>query len=342
MPITRRQFVRQAATAALAAAALDGSSPAPAADRKKQPSAGRDLLPIVDTHQHLWDLGKLRLPWLKSAGKLNRNHLMSDYLQAARGLNVVKTVYMEVAVADGDLLKEAAYVIELCRRKDNPMAAAVIGGRPGAEGFREYITRFKGSPYVKGIRHILPGNQQELWGESRFVKSIRLLGELGMRFDLCMPPQRLPDAAKLVDACPATRFVLDHCGNADPQAFRPPASNKSAGQPRPPQHDADQWRRDIAALARRKQVVCKISGIIARADKDHWKPDDLAPIVNHCLEVFGPDRVMFAGDWPVCIRVATLRQWVEALKQIVAGRPEAHRRKLFHDNAVRFYGLTSA
>lgn len=330
MTIHRREFVRRTATAALAAAALDGFSSAPAAESGSQPTADRDAVPIVDTHQHLWDLGKLRLPWLKSAGHLNRNHLMSDYLREARGLNVVKTVYMEVAVADDDLLKEAEYVIDLCGRKDNPMVAAMIGGRPAEEGFHQYIMRFKGSPYVKGIRHILPGGQEKLWGESRFVKSVRLLGELGMRFDLCMSPARLPDAAKLVDACPATRFVLDHCGNADPQAFR-----------RPDQHAADQWRRDIAALAKRKQVVCKISGIVARVDKDHWKPEDLAPIINHCLEVFGPDRVMFAGDWPVCTRVASLRQWVEALKAVVADRPEAERRKLFGDNAVRFYELAS-
>jgi len=341
MRIDRREFVRETATAALAAAVLKPLCAANAAEKEKKAVPEPDALPIVDTHQHLWDLRKLRLPWLKSAGHLNRNHLMSDYLKAAEGLGVVKTVYMEVAVADDDLVKEAEYVIDLCRRKDNPMVAAVIGGRPAAEDFREYITRFKDSPYIKGVRHILPGGKQQgLWAESALVKSIRLLGELGMSFDLCMPPQRLPDAAKLVDACPDTRFVLDHCGNADPLAFRRPAGGKTDAKTRPPHHDPQQWHRDIAALAKRKQVVCKISGIIAQADKDHWKPEDLAPIINHCLEVFGPDRVIFASDWPVCTRVASLRQWVDALEQVIAGRPETERRKLLHDNAVKFYGLS--
>ncbi|HYW80138.1 MAG TPA: amidohydrolase family protein, partial [Thermoguttaceae bacterium] len=71
-----------------------------------------------------------------------------------------------------------------------------------------------------------------------------------------------------------------------------------------------------------------------------WTADDLAPTVEHCLEVFGPDRVVFGGDWPVCTRVASLRQWITALRQIIAGRPEEEQRKLLHDNAVRFYGLT--
>jgi predicted TIM-barrel fold metal-dependent hydrolase len=95
----------------------------------------------------------------------------------------------------------------------------------------------------------------------------------------------------------------------------------------------------MAELARRDRVVCKISGIIARAPKDTWLPEDLAPIINHCLEVFGPDRVMFASDWPVCTRVASLHEWVGALNQVVRDRPDEKRRKMFGENAVRFYKL---
>jgi L-fuconolactonase len=156
----------------------------------------------------------------------------------------------------------------------------------------------------------------------QYVVSVRLLGELGMSFDLCMRPEDLPDGAKLIDACPDTRFVLDHCGNANVQA-----------------DDLSAWRRDIADLAKRPNVIGKISGIVAFAKPGDWSADDLAPIVNHTLDVFGPDRVVFGGDWPVCTLVATFREWVEALKQIVADRPLAEQRKLFHDNAVGFYGL---
>jgi len=333
MSISRRQFLRQGAQSALAAGSLGLS----AAGRAAEP--GSAPLPIVDTHQHLWDLSKVRLSWLKSAGHLNRSYVTADYLEATRGLNVVKAVYMEVAVDDDCLVDEAEYVIELCRRGDAPTVAAVIGGRPASEGFRDYITRFKDSPYVKGVRHILPGAAPELWSEKSFLDGIRLLGELGMRFDLCMPPARLPDAMRVVDACRGTRFVLDHCGNADPAAFMSPARREAAGVDRPPQHDPDQWRRDLARLAERDRVVCKISGIVARAPNETWIADDLAPIVHHCLGAFGPDRVIFASDWPVCTRVASLRAWVGALEQIVADRPESEQRKLFHDNAVRFYEL---
>jgi predicted TIM-barrel fold metal-dependent hydrolase len=297
-------------------------------------------LPIVDTHQHLWDLTRLRLPWLKPGGELHRSFLIKDYLEATEGLNVVKAVYMEVAVAPEQKLAEAEYVVGLCRRGDNPTVAAVIGGMPASEGFKDYIGRFKGSSYVKGVRQIPPAAKDGFIFQDRdFIAGIRFLGELGMRFDLCPPPQRLPDAIDLVDACPETRFVCDHCGNADPKAFWSAARRDAVPDAGPPGHEPDPWRRHMARLAERDNVVCKISGIVARAPKDRWLADDLAPIVNHCLEVFGPERVMFASDWPVCTRGATLRQWVGALKEIVRDRSEKDRRRLFGLNAERFYGL---
>ena len=85
--------------------------------------------------------------------------------------------------------------------------------------------------------------------------------------------------------------------------------------------------------------MCKVSGLVNTAKKDAWGPADLAPIVNHVLDSFGPDRAIFASDWPVCTTVATLAEWVAALKDVVRGRPADQQRKLFHDNAVRVYGL---
>lgn len=334
MNINRRQFVRQTARAAFGAGSL-GALRKAALAKDGKPAVRLDSLPIIDTHQHLWDLTKLRLPWLNSAGHLNRSHVTKDYLEAVHGLNLQQAVYMEVAVDPPLQLAEAEYVVELCQRKDNPTCAAVIGGRPASEGFKQYIERFKGSPYIKGVRHIARDEEtrQSLWAKKEFIQGIRLLGEMGMSFDLCMPPSELLNAAKLVDQCPVTRFILDHCGNADPKAFRRRRRNGET-----PRHDPEQWRRDLGELAQRKQVVCKISGIVASAP-EKWSAEDLAPIVNHCINVFGPDRVMFASDWPVCTRKATLRQWVEALWEIIRDRDESLQRKLLHDNAMQFYGL---
>ncbi|MGV3720474.1 MAG: amidohydrolase family protein [Actinomycetota bacterium] len=317
-PIPRRDLLKQAA----AVAALGLAGPAAAAKKGKNVSADPTAFPIIDTHQHLWDLDKFRLPWTGGAPKLNRSFVMKDYNEATQGLNVVKTVYMEVDVAPDQQAKEAEYVIDLCRRDDNPMVAAVISGRPGRPGFRDYIRRFRTAREIRGIRQVLHGNSTPAGYclEPNFVKDIQFLGEQGMSFDLCMRHPELRDATRLVDQCPGTRFILDHCGN-------PPIYADRAA-----------WERDLAALAERKNVICKVSGIVASVEPG-WKPQTLEPVVLHVLKVFGPDRVIFAGDWPVCTLGASFKEWVDAAKWIVRDRSQEEQRKLFHDNAARVYNL---
>jgi predicted TIM-barrel fold metal-dependent hydrolase len=330
MQLDRRTFLTASAAAAVVPAALAFAEEAKPAEAE---------LPIVDTHQHLWDLAKLRLSWLKGAGPLNRSYVMKDYLEAVQGLGVVQSVYMEVDVDADQKEAEAEYIVDICRRKDSPTRAAVIGGLIADEGFGKYIARYRNNPFVKGVRQIVPvpASGQSPYLEKPFVAGIRLLGEMGMSFDLCASPKELLNAAKLVDLCPQTRFILDHCGNADVNWYQAAAgSGESAAAAK---HEIDAWRKGIAVLSERKSVVCKISGIIARVQKG-WKPDDLAPIIDHCLDSFGPDRVMFASDWPVCTQGAALREWVAALRHVVRKRPQGDRRKLWADNAIRFYGLT--
>lgn len=334
--IPRRRFLKQSASLA-AATACTSLLPAAEAGKGDQAERERDAIPIIDTHQHLWDLSRFRLHWLAGRGPLARNFVTSDYRQATEGLNVVQAIYMEVDVDPAQQREEAEWVIELCRSSEHPTVAAVISGRPASADFAEYISAYRGSPYIKGVRQVLhaasapPG----LCLQDQFVRGIRVLGDLGMRFDLCLRQAELQHAAQLAKLCPDTRFVLDHCGNANPQDFSR-SSDASAEQTR----RREQWRRDLAQTADCENVVCKISGIVARATPDSWTADELAPIVNHCLDEFGPDRVLFASDWPVCTLNATLKRWVEALRQIVASRSRQQQLKLFHDNAQRFYELS--
>jgi predicted TIM-barrel fold metal-dependent hydrolase len=298
----------------------------------KGKSGAASHIPIVDTHQHLWDLSKFKLRWLSPP--LDRSFTPEDYLEATQGLNVVKAVYMEVAVPPEQRVQEAEYVIELCREPGSVTHAAVIAGSPAEEGFEQYIGRFKGNPYIKGVRGSFSSPKQ--MNDKQTIRNLHLLSDLGMRFDLNVSPPALAEAARLVDQCPDTRFVLDHCGNPDPVAFFP--AGRAA--PRPPQHPPEQWKQDISTLGARTNVICKISGLVSRVPGTPLAADDLAPIINHCLDAFGPDRVVFAGDWPVCLRGMPLRDWINLLKSVVAGRPEQDQRKLFHDNAVRFYDLS--
>jgi L-fuconolactonase len=336
MQCSRRQFLGQTATAATAAFASGALFPVNYTQGQSAVSANE--LPLVDCHQHLWDLAKFNLPWLQPGSLLDRSYVMSDYLAAIEGTGIQRSVYMEVDVEPSQQQAEADHLIEICKGGKAPTVAAVVSGRPAAENFKAYVSAFRGTPYIKGVRQVLHGDSTPAGYclQDSFVRGIRLMGQLGLSFDLCMRPGELSDGAKLAEACPETRFIVDHCGNADPKAFFKAGDARAANEK--PSHDASAWRRDIERLAARPNVICKISGIVARVPKQ-WSADDLAPIINHCLDTFGPERVVFGSDWPVCLTGAPLREWVAALKQVVAERTKAQQRQLFYDNASLFYRL---
>lgn len=323
MHVTRRQFLTHSATmTALAVGGCATVNPTP------------DTL-IVDTHQHLWDLATQKLPWLGGAPEILRHSFRTEeYRAATAGLNV-RAIYMEVDVAESELVAEAEFVLGLARSKQTPTLAAVIGGRPDAPDFADYVKRFRGNPHFKGVRRVLhsPATPAGYCLRPEFVRGVRLLGKAGKSFDLCMRAPELMDAVRLTELCPDTRFVLDHCGNPDLKCFRAPR----VGEERP-RHTAESWMRSIDAFALRPNVIGKISGIAASLTPGGGA-EDLAPVVNHCLDAFGPDRVVFGGDWPVCLLGATYQQWVTMLRQIIAGRPAQQQSKLWSTNALRHYAL---
>jgi L-fuconolactonase len=307
----RRRFLRRTAACGVAMIGSGASSIIPD-------------IPIVDTHVHVWDLSKFRLPWLAGAAALNRNFLWDDYRRATVGLKIVKAVYMEVDVDPGQQEDEARTIAELCRRGSTALVAAVISGRPASDQFGTYIKQFAKQPVIKGIRQVLhgPTTPKGYCLDPRFISGVKQLGDLGLSFDLCMRSSELEDGVKLAGLCPGTNFILDHCGNAEVFAS-----------------DLSTWKRDISRLADRSNVSCKVSGIVASTKGRAWKPEDLAPIINHVLASFGPDRVVFGGDWPVCLLGAPLKDWVQALHAVVSNRSAQDQQKLFHDNAMRIYRL---
>ncbi len=320
--MNRRLFLQSAAASGLASCSSAYSAPP-------------DAL-IIDTHQHLWDLDQQNVPWLKTApAVLRHSYRTAGYARAFAGLNV-RSIYMEIDVAPADHEKEADAIVALCRAGKSSTIAATIGGRPASPQFESYIARYKATGHVKGVRQVLHGGSTPTGFclQPDFVRGIRALGKHDLNFELTMRPTELLDGAKLTELCPDTRFVLDHCGNGDPKAFNPklaPGEKRTC--------TAGEWKRGIDACAARPNVVCKISGIVAFVPPGKWSADDLAPIVNHCLDAFGPDRVFFGGDWPVCLLGSPVRGWVDALHQIMSSRSVRDQRKLWSKNAIQFYGL---
>jgi L-fuconolactonase len=292
--------------------------------------AGSDRsLPIVDTHQHLVDIKRFGENW--SRPPIPGNYGVEEYRKATRGLNFAKAVYVEVAVPSDRRHEEALYVMELCQDKSSPTGAAVIKADIYDPGFEKYMSQFKPSSGIKGIRASFSSKESVM--SEQVVKNVKALGRMGMSLDFSLLPDWFPVICELVRACPETRFQVNHCGNVDPRAFLKTDVYGKAS------HDADQWVKDMTCLASFPNVACKISGIATRVKGLPVNAANLGPAVKKCLDIFGPDRVMYASDWPWCLPATDIKTWVGVLKTIVADRPFVDQKKLFHDNAVRLYNI---
>jgi predicted TIM-barrel fold metal-dependent hydrolase len=278
---------------------------------------------IIDTHQHLWDLDLFHYSWLDSLPELNRSFRMPDYLAAAEGLNVVKSVHLEADVDERYMVDETRYLLALADRPDNPLEGIVACGRPENDDFKSYLEKIAGHLKLKGIRRVLHTQPDELGQRSTFIRNVGALSGYGLSFDICVLARQLPIAISLASKCPEVVFILDHCG-----------------VPQVKERNLDPWRADIAELAKFPNVSCKISGLVAYADRERWKVDDLRPFVDHAIASFGWERVLFGSDWPVCTLSASYPRWVEALRTITQGAGDANQKKLFHDNAIRVYRLS--
>jgi len=278
---------------------------------------------IVDTHQHLWDTERFSYAWLKPIPTLDRSFRMPDYLIATRGLGIEKSVHVEADVDEALMLDETRHILALADDPANPLSGVVACARPEYASFGGYIEKIVGHPKLKGVRRILHTQPDELGQGKLFIENVNRLSGYGLSFDICVLARQLPIAIALVQRCANVNFVLDHCG-----------------VPQVKEHALDPWREHIRKISEFPNVVCKISGIVAYADPGRWAADDLRPFVEHVIECFGWDRVMFGSDWPVCTLAASYAKWVETLVALTKNASEANQRKLFHDNAVRVYRLT--
>ena len=276
---------------------------------------------IIDTHQHLWDLDLFKYYWLDGVPSLRRSFRMEDYLKAGEGLGIEKSVHLEADVDENFMLDETRHVLALAEQ-DNPLEGVVARGSPEKPHFADYLDQIAGHPKLKGIRRVLHTQPDEVAQSSLFAENVRLLEAYGLSFDICILARQLPIAIRLISHCPKVQFVLDHCGN-----------------PQVKEHLFDPWRQHIEEASKLPNVVCKVSGILANADLEKWTPEDLRPYVEHVIECFGWDRVMFGSDWPVCTLAAPLRKWVETLTLLTREAGEENQQKLFYKNAARVYRL---
>lgn len=277
--------------------------------------------PIVDTHLHLWDLGRLRYPWLASEPALNRSHRMADYRAACGSVAVAKMVFLQCDCDPAQFAAECDWVTEVAQ--EDPRLRGIVPWAPleRGEGALPALERLAANPLVKGVRRLIQSEPDpEFCLRPDFVRGIQLLPRFGLTFDLCIKHLQLANTIRLVRQCPDVKFILDHIAKPDIKSGR-----------------LDPWRAELRELAALPNTWCKLSGLATEADHGRWTAADLRPYIDHVMTCFGPDRVLFGGDWPVSTLATDYPRWVETVDAALAGCTPDELHRVYVRNAEKFY-----
>jgi predicted TIM-barrel fold metal-dependent hydrolase len=297
--------------------------------------------PIVDAHQHFWDLERNYLPWLCDErpipfrygdyGALRRSYLPRDYFRDAAGHRVVKTVYVETEWHPNDFVGETRWLqtiiaetgyphaIVAGARLDDPEVATVLAGHAAFPQLRGIRHKPRAAPSPDAVEVGAPGSM----GDPSWRRGYALLEPHRLSFDLQTPWWHLPEAAQLARDFPRTQIILNHTGL--------PADRSARG--------LAGWRTAMQTLAAEPNVAVKISGLGQPGQR--WTVAANGPIVRDTIAIFGIERCMFASNFPVDSLCAGFDAIFAGFKSIVADMTRAQQLSLFHDNALRFYRLVT-
>ncbi|MFJ2003848.1 amidohydrolase family protein [Streptomyces chartreusis] len=278
---------------------------------------------IVDAHHHVWDLSVRDQDWITGPElrPLRRNFGVGDLAPEARAAGVGRTVLVQTITVPEETPEFLALAAE------HELIAGVVGWtdltRPDIADELVRLRELPGGRYLKGIRHQVQGEADPEWLLRADVRhGLAAVAEAGLVYDLVVLPHQLPACVKAAAGLPELTFVLDHSG-------KPPIASGNL----------EPWTCDVRALAALPNTVCKLSGLVTEADLANWTVTDLRPYADAVLEAFGPGRLMFGSDWPVCTLAATYGEVLAATAELTAELSAAERAQVFEGAAARVYGL---
>ena len=274
---------------------------------------------IVDSHQHFWQVGRFDYPWMTPEVEV----LCHAYLPTALAPTLAQNgVEKTILVQASNSVEETRWLLKLAEQ--NSFIAGVVGWVDlTADGFGDQLDEFAAHPKFKGVRHLVESEPQDDWLTQPVVlENLRTLAGRGVTYDLLVHTRHLKHALTVAAGCPELRLVVDHLA-------KPPIA----------QGEIDEWSRGLRELGSQPNVSCKLSGLVTEADWTRWRVEDLKPYVDLALEVFGPRRMMFGSDWPVCLLAGSYDQVLEAAQSMLASVSEEDRSRIFAANAVEFYRI---
>jgi L-fuconolactonase len=276
----------------------------------------------VDAHHHIWDLSVREQSWMvgPELDPIRRNFSIDDLAPQAAAADITATVLVQTVA----LVDETVEFLEVAASND--LVAGVVGwvdltAPDVADALAGLLARPDGQ-YLKGIRHQVHDEPDTDWlVRSDVQRGLTAVADAGLVYDLLTKTPHLPAAIETVRALPGLTFVVDHISK--------PVIGESL----------EPWAAQIRELAALPNVTCKLSGMVTEASWTDWKPSDLQPYADVVLDAFGPDRVMFGSDWPVCVLAATYADVVQTAETLTTSLTPSERDSVFTTTATRIYNL---
>jgi L-fuconolactonase len=270
----------------------------------------------VDAHHHLWRYTPEEYGWIDDAMQtLRRDFLLADIEREARAAGVDATVVVQAR----QTVEETAWLLQLAAQ--SRWIHGVVGWLPiASDDFPAALERFEAGPLLKGLRHVVQAEPDGFLDGAEFNRGIAALGGTGLVYDVLIFARQLEEATRFVDRHPQQVFVLDHIA-----------------KPSIAVGEISQWSKDIRELARRENVVCKLSGMVTEADWKHWSPQSLQPYFDTVLEAFGPARLMAGSDWPVLTVACSYARWWQTIAEWIAPLSATEREHIEFGTATRTY-----
>ncbi len=276
--------------------------------------------PRIDAHHHFWNYTPEEFDWIDDGmAGLRRNFAPEDLAPclAEAGIDGVVSVQARQTLAETDFL--------LSHARRHAFIRGVVGWVPLiSASVGEDLARLAAqNPKLRAVRHVLQGEPDERYMlRDDFNRGVARLAPLGLAYDLLIFERHLPQTIECVDRHPGQVFVLDHIAK--------PLVKEGRIEP---------WASEIRNLARRENVFCKISGMVTEADYRNWTEAQLQPYFDTVLEAFGPKRLMFGSDWPVCLAATSYKAWHSAVQHLAEKLSDDEKAALFGGTAQKAYRL---
>ena len=281
------------------------------------------MIDLLDTHQHLIYRDQAGYSWTKDIPPLAEGDFtVNDYKKITQDLNICGSLFMETGVDDKDYQKETHFIKSVMEDSASGIKGIIASIRPELdEDFDKWLEEAL-EINVCGFRRILHVMPNETSENSVFRNNVKKIGASGKPFDICYLPSQLTIALDFAKACEDMPLILNHCG----------VPSIAAGE-------IDPWRKDIKTLSEMPNVICKLSGLMAYCAPGTSSLETIKPYVDHVLECFGANRMVWGSDWPVVNLGKGLQEWIEVTRNILSSLSEDEANKIAHLNAKKIYNI---